>query len=825
MKKIILVLLVGLPILVVGTLVSIPLFFKGDILRLIERQSSRYIRGQLTIGDVSISMFRSFPDLNVSLTGITLAGTDANTADTLLLLPRFEASVNLRSLLSGKEIIINRLLLRDARLDLHVSADDRANWDILPATTDAAPSPDEGTGGADPAIRLDHLAVERLSINYRDDAGGLQAAVGDLSLDLRGNFSERETLLAIDLALRGVSLQAGGTTWLNNINIAWKADAWANLHDLALDLRGSTLSVNDLTLEPTGSIAVAPDRYTLDLALAAPDTRFESLLALLPASLRAPLDGIKTTGEFNFRATARGEYRDGHLPAIDLHLGITDASLKYPDLPGAIESINLALRVTNPGGPVANTRLDLERLAFRVADNPFEIKMQVENPDDPRFSGTARGTIHFESIKRALPLDHVTINGTLTADLAVDGKYAYIKQEQYDKITATGHLSLAGILFKSDNCPTGIAIPTGEMTVTPARLELARLQAKIGASDFNLAGNLSNYIPYFLEGKPLAGDFSLTSSLLDVNELMGGTPADTTTAAPAAAATVIEVPANLRLTLRARVNTLRFDEMTVKNIDGTVRVRDGVAHLDGVGLELLDGKITLRGAYDATAPARPTVDFDARASDIDLRAAHETFSFIRESLPIALDCSGKVSLNTTLSATLDREMKPLTRTMNGKGTLSAANILLSDNPTLSALSALFKNEELGRLSLSALKIDFAIRDGAITVEPFTTKLAGLPMTMHGKQSADGDLDYTISVNVPRARFGRDIEKLLAPLPGASTITDVDLDVKVTGTLDKPHLSPDFSRVLKAIEKAATNQVKKDLQKEIEKGLDKLFKRK
>jgi hypothetical protein len=118
-----------------------------------------------------------------------------------------------------------------------------------------------------------------------------------------------------------------------------------------------------------------------------------------------------------------------------------------------------------------------------------------------------------------------------------------------------------------------------------------------------------------------------------------------------------------------------------------------------------------------------------------------------------------------------------------------------------------------------------MRDGAITLEPFTTKLAGLPMTMHGNQSADGDLDYTISVNVPRARFGKDIEKLLANLPGASTITDVDLDVKITGTLDKPHLTPDFSRVLKTIEKAATNQVKKDLQKEIQKGIDKLFKKK
>ena len=44
-----------------------PYFFKGDILQIIEKQSAKYINAKLKIGDMNLSMFKSFPNLNVAL--------------------------------------------------------------------------------------------------------------------------------------------------------------------------------------------------------------------------------------------------------------------------------------------------------------------------------------------------------------------------------------------------------------------------------------------------------------------------------------------------------------------------------------------------------------------------------------------------------------------------------------------------------------------------------------------------------------------------------------------------------------------------------------
>ena len=115
MKKVFITL--GVLILVVITaLMVIPTFFKGDILQIIEKQSAKYINAKLKIGDMNLSMFKSFPNLNVALKEVMITGQDEFAGDTVVYIPLFEASVNLKSLIAGDELIVNQLLLKNCRI-------------------------------------------------------------------------------------------------------------------------------------------------------------------------------------------------------------------------------------------------------------------------------------------------------------------------------------------------------------------------------------------------------------------------------------------------------------------------------------------------------------------------------------------------------------------------------------------------------------------------------------------------------------------------------------------------------------------------------------
>lgn len=716
-----------------------------------------------------------------------------------------------------------------------VNAEGKANWDIMVPSdttevkTEETPVETTEESGSETAIAFNNIEVRNLMLNYQDEQALTFARVDAVNMALQGNFSETNTILNVLLELKNIYLRQGKSVWVNNTDFNWQAEIGANLKELQFNIKKNDMSLNDLKLDLTGNIDIDDDKYTMDLNLNAPDTKFESLLALIPKDFQKEIEGVKTSGEFQLSLSAKGEYYENHLPAFDLRFNILNANLKYPDLPESVEKINLKLAVTNPGGTIAQTKADLSTLTFTVANNPFSMNLLVVNPDDPTLKGGMKGVINFESLKKALPLKDITLNGILTTDLSFDGKYQYIEKEQYEKFTANGKIALQNVLFKNADFPAGISVPSGEVTITPARLNLKDLKVKINSSDFALAGYLANYLPYVFKDQTLKGNFTLNSNKIDLNEFMANmttSETDTTQAvttqssAPAEeTSSVLAIPKNIELAFGTNIKEILFNSLVINSVKGNIETSGGIATLKNLSMDMLNGNLIMNGAYNTANPVKPSVDLNLRITDIDIHSAYNAFSFIKQSLPIAMNCNGKISAAMKFSSDLDKEMSPIMTTANGGGSLSTKGFVLNDNPAMTQLANLLKNDELSRLSISNLKIDFKIEQGNIIVEPFTTNIAGNPTTFSGSQTVDGKMDYTMSMNIARKYFGKDIDKVLKAIPGANNIQSLDVDVKLGGTLDKPTITPDLSKALKKIEKEAGKELKNNLLK----GLDKLFK--
>ena len=320
MKKVFITLAIII-VLIIVTLMVIPVFFKSDILRLIEEKSSKYIQAELAIGDVHLSMFKNFPNLSVSLDNVVISKEETNTRDTLINIPLFEASVNLRSLISGKEIIINNILLKDCDFMPKVNAEGKANWDIMVPSdttevkTEETPVETKEESGSETAIAFNNIEVRNLMLNYQDEQAQTFARVDAVNMALQGNFSETNTILNVLLELKNIYLRQGKSVWVNNTDFNWQAEIGANLKELQFDIKKNDMSLNDLKLDLTGNIDIDDDKYTMDLNLNAPDTKFESLLALIPKDFQKEIEGVKTSGEFQLSLSAKGEY-ENHLPAL-----------------------------------------------------------------------------------------------------------------------------------------------------------------------------------------------------------------------------------------------------------------------------------------------------------------------------------------------------------------------------------------------------------------------------------------------------------------------------------------------------------------------------
>lgn len=839
-------------IILVAALFILPTFFKGDIIRIIQRQIEKNIDAEVVIGDVQLSMFKSFPSLNVSVENVSIAGKGEFAKDTIMYIPLFEASANIKSLISGNEIIINRILLKDTRIAPMVAASGKANWDILISNDTVTGQTDDNeqtspkTDDKKENLLFNDIEIKHLSVAYRDIPTSTYAAVSDINMQLSGNFSESHTLIKIALALNNISYQQGDNAWISQMNMAWDAEIGANLKDLIFDLQKSNLSVNDLRLALAGQVAMPGDKYQVDLKLDAPDTKFESLLALVPKNLKHYTENLKATGEFSLNIAANGEFYQNHLPMFDARLIVNNADVQYSGLPEAIRQINIDAHITNPGGSIDSTVLDLKRMSFDIAGNPFSMFLKVANLNDPSLKGGAKGVINFSNLKNALPLKEITLEGTVTTDVTFDGKYQYIEKEQYEKFMAKGDVSLKNILFKNTDFPQGISVPQGKVAITPASLNLNDLQVKIYSSDFMLKGHISNYLPYIFKNDVLRGNFSVASNLINLNEFMapsvrnaqkavpaekGQTTVDTSVAPaaapvatpPSSTTNALEIPRNINIQLATNINTILFDKLTIKNVTGNISLADAVATLKDLKMNMLEGSIVMNGKYNAIHPQAPVVDFGVDVTDFDVKAAFNSFTFIRQSLPIAMNCQGKISADMKFTGTMDKEMNLVMNTLNGGGFVESKGILINDNPAMNQLAGFLKNDELSRLSINYLKVNFKLENGNIIVEPFKTTLGDNPVTIYGQQSVDGNLDYTFSANVNRKYFGKEINNLLQAIPGSNKINALDIDIKLSGTLSKPIIKPNLDKALNTIRKEAENELKNKAKDGIIKGLEKLFK--
>ena len=836
MKKIIIIVLSFIAFVFIA-LLTIPVFFKGDIVKLIEKQAAANMKAELHIGDMSLSMFKSFPNLNVSLKDICIRHNQANGCDTLANIPLLEASVNLKSLIGGDKIIVNRILLMDGRLTAKVDTAGIANWDIFPSVEATSENEEETKQpektNDEKGLELNNIAVGNLFVAYNDFQNSTYASIDRIDMQLAGDFSASNTLAQLSLALKGISFRQQNSVWVNNTNIIWQTEIASDFKNNTFEIMKNDLRLNDLQLNLVGKVAAIENRYRVNLRLNAPDTKFESLLSLLPPHILAEMKDIQTSGDFKLDVVANGDYYENNIPQLDALLVINNASVKYPQLPESIQKINLDLHITNPGGSIDSTRIDLNKASFVIANNPFNVFLNILNPNNPLLEGGAKGTINFANLKKAIPLQDITIEGILETDMTFKGKYEYIEKEQYEKFTAKGNLSFQNIRLINNQFPEGIFIPEGSLTVTPAYLKLNSLKGNIYSSDFALQGKISNYLPYIFRNETLQGDFTLNSNLLNINEFIlaqikntqtdstNNIPKDNTANGPTAAEGALEVPRNIDAHLSTNINTIIFDNLNIKNVKGKVNLANAVANLNNLSMDMLNGTMVMNGKYNTANPQKPTVDFDLKITNFDIHEAYQAFTFIRKSIPVTMNCEGKISAAMTFAATLDKEMSPIMNTANGKGYLESQGVLINNNPAMNQLANVLKNEELSRLSISHLKINFNLENGNIVVEPFKTTFAGNPVTIYGKQSVEGNLDYTLSMTIDRKFFGNDINNMLKAIPGSDNIKTIDLDAKVGGTLTEPKIKPDLTKAIKSV----TKEAEKALKGNVLKGLQNLFKKK
>ncbi len=821
MKKTIVIILIIIVVLI-GALAAIPLFFKGALLEKTKTTINKQVNAEVDFETFKLSLFKDFPKVTLDLGNVLVIGVGEFQQDTLLNVAALRAKINLKELFNKEGTSIEEIYLLHPDLNLIVAESGSANWDLAKESSQTSESAGEEANSFN--LQLEKIEIENANVFYIDKQANMLLGFEDVNFDVNGEMYGTSAKLNVDGKVERFTTEYGGKNYISNTSLETKTLLDIDYEKMNITIEENELMVNRLPLEVTGTIQVPSDSMFFDLSLSTKESGFENFLAMVPPDYADYLKDFETSGTATVSGKVSGLYYDENYPTFSLAVKIANGNFHYAELPEEIKNIKADISINKPQGILDLTEVKIKEAHAEIRNNPIDLSLTLNKlVSDPYFDGSFVGKVNFDHVKDAIPLDSVNISGIVDANLFVKGNYSSIEKEQYDKIQSDGVVLLDNFIYESADLTLPVFVPSGNLDFSPKSINLSQFNVRVGQSDFNLRGNITNYLNYIFKDGVLAGDLQLNSNYTNLNELLliQVQEEEISTEENEVEKLVFDIPENIDFTFRSNIRQASLNRISISNINGLITAKSGKLILNGLNMNMLDGELKLTGSYENTPQNQPFIDFGFDILNFDIPVAFQSLSGMQNMMPVAGQSTGKFSTNLKLNGRLNEQFKLIPASVDGNGNFSTENLQINNSDIFNQLKGILKAEKLQHVVVDDFKTNFTVEDGNLLLRPFKTKIAGQETNIAGSLNAENLLDMRLDFNIQRDAFGSDIQSILSAIPGNKNITVVPAGVVIKGPVGKPEVKMDLSATRKTI----TDATKDDLQNTINKlgeGLKKLF---
>ena len=488
--KWILIVLGTIMVLFLAVAIIVPAVFKDDIKAVIEKEVAKSVNADVVFDDFNLSFFSNFPNITAGLENLGVMNREPFTGEMLFATEKFDVEVNLADLLFSDALQVKGITLVRPVINVKVLEDGRANYDIAMPSADTATTeePSEFSFG------IDHWEIVDGDVSYDDASMNLKLSLNGLNHTGSGDFTQDVFDLRTHTIADSVSTTYDGVEYLTNKKV--QIDATLNISEdySKYTFKDNTAKVNDFAMQVDGWVKMNEEDIGMDLTFNTPNNSFKSLLSLVPGIYTESFDDIHTDGELAFNGSAKGTYGEKTMPAFNLTLLVKDAMFQYPDLPTAVNNINLDLLIDNKDGVLENTIVDLKKMHLDFGTNPFDARARITKMYPTVVDAAIKGKLNLGELNSMFPMEGLEMKGSYAIDLEAKGVYDSLKK-LIPAINA--NMSLSDGYVKSADFP----IPMDDIHFTSNIKNSSGKMAEtvINVNDFNM----------LMDGEKLAADLRL----------------------------------------------------------------------------------------------------------------------------------------------------------------------------------------------------------------------------------------------------------------------------------------------------------------------------
>lgn len=803
-------------LVILVALAAAPFIFKDKIKALVLKSINENVDAKVAFEDVDLSLFKNFPNANVTIDKLSIINKAPFEGDTLFYSGEVNLKMSIKELFKGDDEPMNLqgFSSTNAIVNVIFNKDGLGNFDIALKNQEE----DKSTEESKPfALNIQEYAIKNMRFTYLDEGSNMEMVLDSINHEGKGNFAQQKLDLETKTTAK-VSFNMDNTNFMKNVALSLDAVLGIDLDKSKYDFKDNKALINQLPLEFNGFIQMLEDGQLYSLTFKTPTSDFKNFLGLIPEAYAGNINQVKTTGEFKVSGKVDGKLTETTIPTFNIELASNNASFQYPDLPKSVRNIIIDTHIVNETGLMNDTYVNLDNLSFSIDQDVFNAKATVKNlTENPLIDAALKGTINLANVTKAYPVQlDKPLTGILKADVTTKFDMKSVETSQYQNIQNAGNISLTGFKYEGPEMAKPFEINKTSVTFNPNQIRLNEFDAKTGSSDIQVNGGLDNLYGFLFKKQVLKGKFDMNSSRLVVSDFMSPT---TTTSEDGKKTTTeaVKIPAFLDCSISAKAGTVVYDNLDLKNVSGNLAIKDEAISLSNLSMDVFGGNIGLTGMV-STKGAKPKFNMNLGLNAVNIAESFTQLEMLKNIAPIANVINGKLNSTIKLSGDLTDDMTPNLKTISGDlvGQLLSTTINEKNSTLLTALSSNVKFLDVSKLNLNDVKASLSFKDGKVALKPMNLVYQDINMTVGGTHGFDQSMNYDVKFDVPAKYLGTEVTSLLTKLTPADQqkIESVPVTANLTGNFSNPNIKTDLTQ---ATTNLASQIVKMQKEKLINEG--------
>lgn len=498
-----------------------------------------------------------------------------------------------------------------------------------------------------------------------------------------------------------------------------------------------------------------------------------------------------TAKDFNFLGNATFRFRDNE--TLQAQVDIRKLVLRSRLLSSDIERLVANVTSTNPQDTtrIVSLQCDMEvsKLHASMGDSIklYSARAKAQAALEPQEADVTKPAVDF-----SLRADSLFFSAAETR-MAMNVAGIKMKAEKLNDSlwVPKGIVGFDRLRFRTPEFGLPIRMAKTAVTVDGPKIRLKNASVRIGRSDMTATGDMEGVYRAMTKGEKLTAHLSLTSNLIDCNQLINSLsfPQDTTevlTDSVPSEMKLFVIPRNIDFELQTDLKKVVFEKMLFENVHGAVDIKNQAIHLEDLSMRALDADMKAVMVYKASSPRGGYAGFDFKIRNINIAKLVDFVPSLDTIVPMLRSFKGRVMFDVAADARLDSAMNIRIPTLRSAIHIKGDSLVLMDGETFAEISRMlmFKNKKEN--VFDSISVNVTVHDGNVTVYPFLVEIDRYKAAIGGEQGLDMNFNYHISI-------------LKSPLPFKA-------GVNITGNLDKMKFRIGKAKYKDAVTPAAVHRV-------------------